>query len=223
MIKTLKLFSLMLVLIFSMVSADPKAEEDEFRSIIFEKYVLTVTEVDPELHCFRLSNKLVCNILKKNWETDALPEVGDIVCLNPTVRLHSHRVSHIEQGELSVDIREPDGRVPSKGNVDVWISGESEHQLFFVNERLVCTGSGWFSDVREEVLVLSDRSGWTRKSKERQTFRPGDRIIVGINSQNEYILIDLDQNSFKISGGKAFGMLACEIVEPFNPSKITKE
>ncbi len=151
MIKTLKLFSLMLVLIFSMVSADPETGEDKFRSHIHEKYRLTVTDVDPELHCFKLSNKLVCNILKKNWETDALPEVGDMVLLNPVMRLHSHRSTHIEQGELKVDIREPDGRLPSKGKVDVWISGESEYQVFFVDNPLIRTDSGWFSNVHEGV------------------------------------------------------------------------
>ncbi len=219
MIKTLKLFSLMLVLIFSMVSADPKAEEDKFLSNTRKKYLLAVTEVDPELHCFRLSNKLVCNILKKNWETDALPEVGDLVVLIPIMRFHSHRSTHIEQGELSVDIRGPDGQLPSKGKVDVWISDESEYRLFFV-----CTDSVGFSDVREEVLILSDKSGWVRKSKEKQVFAPGDRIIVSKNSEKEYVLIDLDHSfHFQINAGKTFGMLACEKVEPFNPSKITKE
>ena len=223
MIKTLKLFSLMLVLIFSRVSADPKAGEDKFRSKIFEKYVLTVTDVDPELHCFRLSNKLVCNILKKNWETDALPEVGDIVCLNSILRLHGHRSSHIEQGELRVDIRWPDGRLPSKGEVDVWISGESEYQVFFVDCILVCIYSGWFSDANYGIFILSDTSGWAKTSKEPHVFSPGDRIIVGVNSQNEYILIDLDKSFFHINAGKTFGKLAFEKVVPLNPSKITKE
>ncbi len=223
MIKTLKLFSLMLVLIFSMVSADPETGEDKFLSSIHEKYVLTVTEVDPELHCFKLSNKLVCNILKKNWATDALPEVGDIVCLNPIMRLHSHRSTHIEQGELSVDIRGPDGRLPSKGKVDVWISGESDYQVFFVDYSLVCIYSGWLSNDHEQVFLLSDRSGWARTSKETHVFASGDRIIVCKNSQNQYMLIDLDKSHFLISGGKPFGMLAHEKVVPYNPSKITKE
>jgi hypothetical protein len=222
--KTLKLFSLLFMLIFSMVSADTETEEDKFRSWVFEKYRLTVTEVDPELHCFKLSNKLVYNIPKKNWETDALPEVGDRVVLTPIIRLHSHRSTHIEQGELCADIRGPDGKWPSKRKVNVWVSGESEYQLYFVDVDLVRTDSGWISDVYEDVVLLSDRLGWIRKSKEPIVFAPGDRIIVSKNSKNEYILIDLDQNfRFETSNGKTFGMLAYEVVEPFIPAKITKE
>jgi hypothetical protein len=221
--KTLKLFSLLFVLIFSMVSADPETVEDKFRSFIFEKYRLTVTDVDPELHCFKLSNKLVCNVPKKDWGTDVLPEVGDRVVLAPIVRLHSHRSTHIEQGELRADIRGPDGRA-SKMKVDVWISGEAEYQLYFVSNDLVHTDSGWFSDVYEDVVLLSDRSGWIRKSKEMNVFAPGDRIIVSKCSESEYVLINLDQSFREVtSNGKTFGMLVFEVVEPFNPSKITKE
>ena len=33
------------------------------------KYRLHVTKVDPEFHCFELSNNLVFVIPQKNWET----------------------------------------------------------------------------------------------------------------------------------------------------------
>jgi hypothetical protein len=223
MSKTLKLFSLLSVLIFSMVSADTDTELDKFRSSISDKYQLTITEVDPELHCFRLSNKLVCNVPKKNWETEALPEVGDKVLLTPIIRLHS-RSTHTEQGELSVEIIGSDGEMPPKGKVNVWISGESEYQLYFVGSDRVCTESGWLSSTTKDVLILSDASIWSMKSGKKNDFTPGDRIIVSKCSENEYILVDLDQ-SFRLKGSnmQAFGMLAHEIVEPFNSSKITKE
>ena len=73
--KTLKQFSLLLVFVFSAVFADSKAD--------LENYRLFVTEVDPEFHCFRLSNKLVFNIPKKDWETETLPEVGTEVQIWP--------------------------------------------------------------------------------------------------------------------------------------------
>ncbi|HEY5234613.1 MAG TPA: hypothetical protein VIJ14_00425, partial [Rhabdochlamydiaceae bacterium] len=210
--------------VFSAVSADTETDEDKFRSWVFEKYRLSVTEVDPEHHCFKLSNKLVYNIPKKNWGADALPEVGDRVALTPIVRLHSHRSSHTEQGELSVDIRGPDGQLPSKGNVNVWISGESEYQLYFVGVNSVYIEWSWWNDIYKEVIVLSDGSGWIRTREDESKFSPGDRIIVSKLSDKEYILIDLDQNIHsKVSAGKTFGMLAFEKVEPFNRKKVTKE
>ncbi len=226
MSKILKLFSLVFVLIFSIVSADPETGEDKFRSVIFEKYMLTVTEVDPELHCFRLPNRLVCNIPIKDWKTAILPEVGDRVCLIPIGRLHSHRSTHIEQGELRADIKGPDGL--SKGEVTVWISDESEYQLYFVGVELVCTqpNSGWVfpNSVYEEIILLSDGSRWTRKREQESVFTRGDRIIVSHLKENEYLLIDLDNNfSFKeIRAGKNLVVLSNEAVEPFNKLKITK-
>ena len=74
MIKTLKHFFLLFVFMFSMVSAESK--EDPYR--------LYVTMVDPEFHCFALSNNMVFNIPGTNWEIiAALPEVGTEVHVEP--------------------------------------------------------------------------------------------------------------------------------------------
>ncbi len=224
MITFLKRFSLLFLFFSSAVFADAEMDEEKFRLAVLERYRLSVTEVDPEMHCFRLSNKLVCNIPKKDWGTDAFPAVGDKVALFPIVRLQSHRSSHIEQGELFVDIRGPDGKLPSKGNVNVWISDESEYQLYFFGSEAVYSEWGWWKDIYKEVIVLSDGSGWLRAGMNESKFSPGDRIIVSKLNNKEYILIDLDQNiNTTVSAGKTFGMLAFEKVEPFNRLKTTKE
>jgi hypothetical protein len=225
--KTLKLFSLLFMLIFSIVSADSETDEDKFRSEISEKYRLAVTEVDPELHCFRLSNRLVCNIPKKDWKAAILPEVGDRVGLIPFGRLNSHRSTHIDQGELRVDIRGPDGLL-SKGEVNIWFSGEAEYQLYFVGVDVVCTQpeSGWFfsNSVYKEIILLSDGSRWTRKREQESMFTRGDRIIVSPLRENEYLLIDLDQSfGFEASSGKNLVVLSNEVVEPFDSLQVTKE
>src|SRR5579863_8923319 len=83
MTKILKLFSLLFVLIFSMASAEFK--EDQYR--------LYVTMVDPEFHCFSLSNKMVFHIPEKNWETALLPEVGTEIFIEGETRKVSNYLS----------------------------------------------------------------------------------------------------------------------------------
>jgi len=120
--KTLKFFSFFLMVVFAPLAAESATDENQFLSKVKENYRLTVTEVDPEHHCFKLSNKVICNLTKGRLKIDALPAVGDAVVLFPISRSYDRRLSHIEQGDLAVFIK-GDNEMPTKSIFNVWISG----------------------------------------------------------------------------------------------------
>lgn len=199
-------------MILTTVAAE--TEEEIFRSRVSEQqYQLTVTEVDPEEYCFKLSNQLICNLLNQNLETDILPEIGDSVELHPILRYYGLGATHIEYGELGVFLNRGI-QLPEKPIV-VWVSGESACPLFVRSEKV------WQADAHKEVFVLSDGSRWMRKEEEKTLFVSGDRIIVAKGDQkghqNEYHLINLDKSfRFERSDGLKVGTLAYEEVEPFH-------
>ncbi|HEX2579690.1 MAG TPA: hypothetical protein VHK67_04735 [Rhabdochlamydiaceae bacterium] len=215
--KTVKFFSLLLMVVIAALSADPGKVADNFLSTIKERYRLTVTEVDPEHHCFKLSNKLICNLLQKNWETDPLPAIGDEVFLRSITNVYNRQWTRVEQGEVAVVIGS------SGREVHVWISGESEYALFFLGTTSTCTGTS--SDTNKEVFVLTDGSKWINKRPNMlNDLSEGDRVIVSRYSGNEYRLISLDSStSFRLKNGKTGGMLAWQAVEPCDVEKATKE
>jgi|GEM_PF-789879 len=220
--KMLKFFSLFFMVVFApllaldMPLAVSETVEDVIQLKCKEKYRLTVTEIDPEHQCFKLSNNLICNIPKKNWERDSLPAVGDEITLVPISRIHSRELTHIEQGELRVHNRSSNGRQ----DIDVWISSESEYPLFISRHESVCIAQGWFSNTDEEVFTLTDGSSWIKNSKVRSVFSEGDRIIVCCYKGNKYLLINLDKSfQSNIREKKQFRQLAYQIVEPFNFKK----
>ena len=120
MTKTLKHFSLLFVFIFSMVSAEIK--EDQYR--------LYVTMVDPEFHCFALSNHMICYIPKENWETRTLPEVGTEICFILTY--------------VSLEAR---CTVPAG-----WFSSAEYHYVMTLSD-----GSRWIKKDQEKHVRLGDR------------------------------------------------------------------
>jgi hypothetical protein len=69
-----------------------------------DKYRLYVTMVDPEFHCFALSNHMICEIPKRHWEKEALPEVGTEVYFYSDIRLIAN--AEDEYGQLPL----PKGR-----------------------------------------------------------------------------------------------------------------
>lgn len=229
MTKMVKLFSLCIVLMFSPVSAEAETKEERDRLFIEQIYRLTVTKVDPVFHCFSLSNKLICNIPKKHWETDALPEVGDEIFLRPFPRIQGHRISHVETGELHIEIKDPQTKLFTKQPITVWISGESEYQLCYVRSKWKVTepASGWLHPaVYTEFIRLSDGSSWARKLEKATVFEPGDRILVCKINEKEYLLIDLDVMSSmgtNVSQGKKLIQLGLEVVVPSYAVKATKE
>ncbi|HEX4839225.1 MAG TPA: hypothetical protein VFU89_02145 [Rhabdochlamydiaceae bacterium] len=215
--KMLKFFSLFFMVVFVSLAAESATDENQFLSTVKEKYQLTVTEVDPEHHCFKLSNKLICNLTKRRLKADALPVVGDVIRLCPMSRSCDRRLSHIEQGELTVFIKSEDV-IPTKSIIGVWISGEDEYPM--VLHDVVRINSGGESGADQELVILSDRSGWIRKSKEPTVFAPGDRIIIstvrGVDDP-EFLLINMDKNALlKLNDGKTAIGFACEAVVPFN-------
>ena len=130
MVTFLKRFSLLFVVFFSIVSAE--AKED------LEKYRLYVTKIDPEFHCFALSNEMVFNIPKKNWETATLPEVGAEVYILPTIRQVPNRLSSSEEGEFGIKFP----KNPNKGVTYVFMSQESEQcclSLCLIGNNMQCT------------------------------------------------------------------------------------
>jgi len=211
--KTLKFFSLLFTVVFAVLTAESATDENQFLSKVKEKYRLTVTEVDPEHHCFKLSNKLICNLTKGRLKTDALPVVGDAVLLWSITRSYDRRLSHIEQGELAVFIKGGEGELPTKSIINVWISCEDEYPVFLYD-----------SDPDQERFILSDASEWIRKSKEPTVFAPKDRIIISRLNDAEFLLINMDKNTLvNLHGGKTGIKLAYEIVEPFNLTRGAKK
>ncbi|HEX4840013.1 MAG TPA: hypothetical protein VFU89_06190, partial [Rhabdochlamydiaceae bacterium] len=191
--KMLKFFSLLFTVVFAILAAESATDENQFLSTVKEKYRLTVTEVDPEHHCFKLSNKLICNLTKRRLEADTLPVVGDVVRLYPTSRFCDRRLSHIEQGELTVFIKS-EGSMPNESIINVWISGEDEYpvSLYYVariNPREE-------SSADQERVILSDGSTWIRTSKEPTVFASGDRIIIcsARVDDSQFFLINMDKN-----------------------------
>ncbi|HEX4839224.1 MAG TPA: hypothetical protein VFU89_02140 [Rhabdochlamydiaceae bacterium] len=213
--KMLKFFLLFFMIVFVSLAAS-ETVENEIQLRCKEKYRLTVTEIDPEHQCFKLSNQLICNIPKKNWGMDSLPAVGDEIALVPIRRIYNRGLTHVEQGELRVHNRSSNGGQ----DIDVWISSESEYPLFISRQESVCIAEGWFSNTDEEVFTLTDGSSWIKNSKVRSLFSEGDRIIVSCYQGNKYLLINLDKNfQSNIREKKQLRQLTYQIVEPFSSKK----
>ena len=75
MTKTLKLFSLLFMCVFSAVSADPATDEDNFRSMINEKYQLSVTEVDLVFSDVHLLGSSLDGFELGRWIRNERPEI----------------------------------------------------------------------------------------------------------------------------------------------------
>jgi hypothetical protein len=208
MIKTLKQFSLLFVFIFSMISAESK--EDQYR--------LYVTMVDPEFHCFALSNNMVFNIPKKNWETTALPEVGTEVYITPWLRIIQERPS-CNEGDFVVRYSQDSMKEP----ITVWMTKDSEqYGLSCISSEFVCTQpAGWLTPgVYQNVLTLSDGSKWTLDAK--VGFTPGDRILMSKIKEEEYRIIDIDRVNV-ITLGNVYIAYEDTKAKPYVPVEIAQE
>jgi len=218
--KTLKLFSLLFMFVFSALSADPEMEKDKFRSAVFEKYQLTVTEVDPEFHCFALSNNMVFNIPKRNWEKETLPEVGTEIHFKPDFRL----ISHEKEDEIVIEYSQG----PSKKMFSVWITPESKQNgLSCISSECILTApAGWiFSEEYRDVLLLSDGSRWIKEKDGKTVFGPETRLIVSKQKDGGFSIIDLDASIYGCkcrTSGRSLTWHRFERVKPYVP-EITKE
>jgi len=204
------------MLVFSSVFADQKVD--------LEKYRLYVTKVDPEFLCFELSNNLVFNIPKKNWENNTLPEVGTQVHIFPIYRLVRGRSLSIEDGEFAVVYSED----PEKKSI-VWMPKESEQYcLSYVSSEPLCTQpGGWiYTAEYKEVVLLSDGSKWVMVEDALSKFKPGDRVIVSRSKEDNYVIVNIDRTIYISKGEvstKAITFYEARHVNPYRPEEMTKE
>jgi len=177
--KSLKLFSFVLLLIFSVAFGESRVN--------LEKYRLYVTKVDPESHCFVLSNGITCCQIKRDWNRKTLPSVGIEIILTNLVSPSEDKRSNQEEGEfLALD--------DNGGQFFVWVPQESEkYFLTVVMCRSVCTHpGGWvYSATYENMIELSDGSKWTTQMD--HAFAEGDRVVVSTDIDfDTWELINLD-------------------------------
>ncbi len=218
MTKALNLF--FLLLIFSVSTAFSEFKFDP------EKYRLFVTKVDPEFHCFELSNNMVFYSASKCWKCEKLPEVGSEVTLIPTTRNAEDKLSHQEEGEFFAVFHIAD----QKRHLLVWTLPESEkHCLSFIGTKSVCTQpEGWFSSaVYENVMALSDGSQWTVEKDQHLGFTSLDHVIVSKFAKDKWCISDINRTIYidpnQISS-KAKAHYKYAIVKPYIPiEQVTKE
>jgi hypothetical protein len=168
----MRLLSFLFVLVFSSIFAD----------VDLENYRLYVTRVDPEFHCFELSNNLILNTVE--WEWEKLPDEGTEIYLKPTVRSSQSQEERIRDGEFYTFYYQDDREV----NVNaVWISTQLE-----------CTQpAGWFfSAVYENVIELSDGSKWICKNVPK--FDKGDHVVLSADfwDSNKWFMYNVDKDFY---------------------------
>ncbi len=223
MIKMVKLFSLCVMFLFSSVFAVGEAS-----LVGLEKYRLYVTKVDPEFHCFALSNNLVCQTLKKNWETETLPEVGAQVYITNCVSMIDNRVSDKDVAEFEIGYTEN----PEKKLIGVRIFQDSkQYGLSIISTESVCTApDGWiFSAEYKDVILLSDGSQWMKEKAGKTVFCSESRVVVSRQKEGGYSILDLDQSSYsckcnrKNRPGKMIVGHRSERVNPYFPEMANKK
>jgi len=186
MTKTLKLLSLLLLVFFSNIFAESKTD--------FDRYRLYVAKVDPEFHCFALSNGMVCYTVKKRWESETLPEVGAEIYLIPRLRLSRTRQEKVQEGEFYAFFSDQS----SKRSLTVWSTPEFlKHCPSYVSAKIECTQpAGWWSyAVHELVIELSDGSKWiTNKIPD---FDPGSTVLITADhGSDKWFIINLSGARF---------------------------
>ena len=212
MIKILKQFSLVFLFFFTRLSAEPNQGLD--------RYLLYVTDVDPDTQSFVLSNNMVFHVAKNNWKTGHLPEIGMEMRFLPLVR-KAQRSSIEEVGEfLTVCFFHPQNK-----KTHVWISKESkEHSLFYVDSELICIEpAGWFSSaIYRAIIELSDGSKWIAETDEKISLIKGDRVILTKIEEDRWAIINIDQvDIVKDEMRKSFLYCPEVVVFPYEiPEKI---
>ncbi len=185
-----------------------------------EKYRLIVTAIDPDFHCIALSNNMVFYIPQKKWKTETFPEVGAVVYIEPALRVRDTRLSAVKDGEFLIKFSAD----PKKKPVTVWMCQDAEQQyLSYVSCQSVCTQPvGWFSSaVYQTALTLSDGSQWVLQNEAENKFKPGDRIIISQQKENDYLLMDVDED-LKASK-EVLTWYRTIRVKPYLPGEATKK
>jgi hypothetical protein len=207
MTKILKYFSLLFVFMFSLVSAEIK--EDQYR--------LYVTDIDPEFHCFALSNNMVFNIPKKMWEKVTLPEVGTEVYVMDGFRC----IPEPKHECVFAFGYSQDG---AEKRCYACITPESKkYGLTCVSSKTICTApAGYiFSAQYRAVLLLSDGSQWIKEEDTKNVFDSESRLIVSKQNDGSYSIIDLDESDYPCKQmariGKTLTWHQCDRVKPYVP------
>lgn len=202
MTKAVKLFSLLFLFVFSTVFAEPD----------LDKYRLYVTKVDPELHCFEVSNGLILNTVEKRWKRETLPGVGTEIFLLPYQFNANKTDARVEDGEFIAGFK-AENRIKA---LLLWLSpGSEQHALTFVSAKPV---KWFFSSVQEYVIELSDGSKWT--SKISANFDKGDPVIVtGAPEEGKWCIINPNPSTFEGSEDNAEIVYPCIIVTPYLESE----
>ena len=183
MTKTLKLLSLLFIFICSMTFA-LSAEDDAVN-----QYRMYVTKVDPEFHCFALSNGMVCNTVKQEWMKEKLPEVGDEIFLIPLIRSSLSFEEKTERGEFLA--------FSEKTGLSVWVSPESRQNCpSYVSIKLENSPSPeGLLPVKLKVIKLSDGSKWL--SEKVPPFDLGVTVVVTASRESgKWFLTDLSRDCF---------------------------
>jgi hypothetical protein len=213
--KTLKLISLAFMFVFSTVFTEPKAEQDPHR--------LYVTKVDPEFHCFVLSNNMMFYSIKNEWKTENLPDVGTEVKLLPAERHPEKKNAIMEEGEFKAIYAIGD----RKRSLFIWMPPESEQYCFsyVASKQLSVKPAGWFSArVNQEIIELSDGSKWLVEPKETELgFSPGDHVIVAGVDEARHMLINVNRMFYSHINqtDKTLGWYRYAVVKPY--VEATKE
>ena len=203
MFKTLKNFSFAVLFAFSIVSAEPNQNLDQHRPYI--------AAVDPETYSFALSNNLVFQMKKKDWDIE--PEVGIEVRFAPVMRGGESGFSDQKADDL-LCLFAFNCRLKT-----VWLSEESKkYCLSYVASEPICTEpAGWISSAAyRDVIELSDGSKWIAVMEGPFSFKKGDRIILSKVDQITWGIIDIDQTIEQTgTDGKKYMHLLSVVVIPY--------
>lgn len=193
MSKLCRMFFVVFVSVCSLVRAED-----------LDKYQITVSKIDEELHCLALSNGMICHVVEKEWGKEKSVAVGDDVIVFCNLWHTERKGSLKDEGDFQLFLK---GR--EMINLSVRVSEESNPQLLtFVSHSFVCTKpAGWFSSEEHMyVIELSDGSKWGVQREiyisAQQFAKEGDRIFVSKISSDLWVLFNVDRLQYGIDNSQ---------------------
>lgn len=212
----LRMFLVAFVAVCSIVKADTQD---------LDKYQITVTKIDEELHCIALSNGMICHVVERDWGKEKPLVVGDKVAFVPNMWHVDRKGALQEEGDFRVSFFQDQKGVA----FFVWASKESNPSFVnYVADTSVCIKpAGWFaSEESVQVIELSDGSKWKVPEKFLKSVpffaKEGARILVApldISDQRMF-LINIDAKYYEIDCSKeTVGLYRVIGVLPFQEKK----
>ena len=219
----LKFWCLFLLFSLSLLGAGSPSDVDRYllEHAAVDKYLLYVTDVDPESYRFVVSNNMAFHIAKKYWRTDPLPEVGDEVQFCTLFNAIDKDLDKELVGQFACQFSYTD-RLRR-----IWMPKESKkYCLSYVATQSVCIQpDGWvFSGMYRDVFELSDGSKWMADKEGKFPFKKGNRILL-TKVYNRWVIINIDQTDWmKDSKGKSYMYYPEVSVTPYYiPEKVADE